>query len=103
MKLVFTLPEVADALAMSPEEFDALRPSIERLGFPRPVRGLENRWSIMEVIRWVNDGEGGSMMAAHLLSEEDETQDGSEPDVDELDVAAKPGTIQFLRRSLREI
>jgi hypothetical protein len=71
MKLVFTHAEVAEALGKSVAEFDALRPSLEELGFPKPVAGLGACWSIMEVIRWVN-GEGSSMMAAHLLSDEDD-------------------------------
>jgi hypothetical protein len=71
MKLVFSQHEVAEALGKSPVEFDGLRPSLETLGFPKPLRGLGDSWSIMEVIRWVN-GEGSSMMAAHILSEEED-------------------------------
>lgn len=76
MKLVFTHAEVAEALGKSIADFDTLRPSLEALGFPKPVRGLGNCWSIMDVIRWVN-GEGSSMMAAHLLTEEEDPR----PDV----------------------
>ena len=71
MKLVFSHQEVAEALGKSPVEFDGLRSSLETLGFPKPLRGLGDSWSIMEVIRWVN-GEGSSMMAAHLLSDEED-------------------------------
>ena len=71
MKLVFTHAEVAEALGKSAGEFDALRPALEALGFPRPVRGLGASWAIMDVIRWVN-GEGSSMMAAHMLEEDDD-------------------------------
>lgn len=71
MKLVFNHSEVAEALGKSITEFDVIRPALEAIGFPKPVQGLGNSWAIMEVIRWVN-GEGSSMMAAHLLSEEDE-------------------------------
>lgn len=69
MKLVFTRNEIAEALAKTPAEFDTLRPSLESIGFPKPVQGLGDCWSIMEVIRWVN-GDGSSMMAAHLLADE---------------------------------
>jgi hypothetical protein len=54
MKLVFTVEEVAAALQKSVAEFIALRPLLEDQGFPIPVRGLEDRWSIMDVITWVN-------------------------------------------------
>ena len=71
MKLVFSHQEVAEALGKSPLEFADLRPRLEDFGFPKPLRGLGQSWSIMEVIRWVN-GEGSSMMAAHILSEEED-------------------------------
>lgn len=74
MKLVFTRNEIAEALAKTPAEFDLLRPALEGIGFPKPVEGLGDCWSIMAVIRWVN-GEGSSMMAAHLLSDEDDGED----------------------------
>ena len=73
MKLVFSQREVAEALGKSPGEFDELRPSLESIGFPKPLQGLGQAWSIMEVIRWVN-GEGSSMMAAHLLAEDDDME-----------------------------
>lgn len=78
MKLVFTETELAEALGKSTTEFAKIRPSLEAIGFPKPVPGLGDCWSIMEVIRWVN-GEGSSMMAAHLF-EEDEDGDGLPPD-----------------------
>ena len=71
MKLIFNLTEVSEALGKTPEEFTELRPHLESLGFPGTVPGLGESWSIMHVIRWVN-GEGSSMMAAHLLAEEDD-------------------------------
>ena len=71
MKLVFSRQEVAEALGKTLVEFDGIRPSLEQLGFPKPLRGLGDSWSIMDVIRWVN-GEGSSMMAAHILAEEDD-------------------------------
>ena len=74
MKLVFTRNEIAEALAKSPAEFDHLRPALEGTGFPKPVEGLGDCWSIMAVIRWVN-GEGSSMMAAHLLADEGDEDD----------------------------
>jgi hypothetical protein len=54
MRLVFNSEEVAAALGKSIEEFQNLRPELEALGFPKPVRGLEDKWSIMNVINWVN-------------------------------------------------
>ena len=77
MKLVFKLAEVAEALGQTAAEFENIRPSLESLGFPRPVPGLAGCWSIMEVIRWVN-GEGSAMMAAHLLAEDDGTGEEDE-------------------------
>lgn len=76
MKLVFTETEIAEALGKSISEFKRIRPSLELMGFPKPVPGLGDCWSIMEVIRWVN-GEGSSMMAAHLFEEEDEIPPGA--------------------------
>jgi hypothetical protein len=71
MKLVFNRAEMCEALGKSPAEFDGLRANLELLGFPKPVQGLGECWSIMEVIRWVN-GDGSSMMAALLLSDEED-------------------------------
>lgn len=71
MKLVFNLEEVSEALGKTPEHFTALRPHLESLGFPPPVPGLGEAWSIMHVIRWVN-GEAASMMAALLMADDDE-------------------------------
>ena len=80
MKLVFKETEVAEALGKTMDEFAKLRPSLEAIGFPKPVRGLGDCWSIMEIIRWVN-GEGSSMMAAHLLEDDDDgNSDGLPPD-----------------------
>jgi hypothetical protein len=62
MKLVFTREEVAEALGHSTEAFEALLPRLMKAGFPEPVRGLEDRWPIMEVIRWVNR-EGDASLA----------------------------------------
>lgn len=55
MKLVFTREEVAEALGQSVQDFDQVLPKLNGLGFPKPVRGLENLWPIMDVIRWIND------------------------------------------------
>ena len=56
MKLVFTIDEVAAVLQTTRSEFDRLRPGLEALGFPPPIAGLEDRWSIINVINWVNSG-----------------------------------------------
>lgn len=54
MKFVMVKAEVAAALALSESEFDARRQRLDAHGFPRPIAGLEERWSIMDVINWVN-------------------------------------------------
>jgi hypothetical protein len=54
MKLVFDKHEVAAALGKTTAEFEHMQFSLESLGFPKPVRGLDDRWPIMEVISWVN-------------------------------------------------
>lgn len=54
MKLVFTVADVAAALQVSPEEFLARRENLESHGFPKPLPGLESRWSIIDVVNWVN-------------------------------------------------
>ncbi len=54
MKLVFTREEVAAALGQSAADFDILRPTLEAEGFPKPIPGLSQFWSIMDVIAWVN-------------------------------------------------
>jgi hypothetical protein len=64
MKLVFKHEDVAAALGKSPEEFEALRSKLESLGFPKPVRGLDDCWSIMEVINWVNNSAPENSAAA---------------------------------------
>ncbi len=56
MKLVFTAEEVSAALQISTSEFERVRSSLEASGFPRPISGLDDRWSIMDVINWVNRG-----------------------------------------------
>jgi hypothetical protein len=54
MKLVFTEAEVAEALQIAPEEFASRRADLESHGFPEPLAGLEGRWSIIDVVNWVN-------------------------------------------------
>ncbi len=80
MKLVFNLAEISEALGKTPQEFQALRSDLEAIGFPKPVRGLGESWAIMEVIRWVN-GEGSSMMAAHLLADDEDDDLSMRPTV----------------------
>lgn len=53
MKLVFSKDEVAFALGTSVNHFDEIRSMLESEGFPKPLPGLGDRWSIMEVITWV--------------------------------------------------
>jgi hypothetical protein len=54
VKLVFKLDEVATALGKTEEEFVALREKLEASGFPKPLQVLDDRWSIIDVINWVN-------------------------------------------------
>lgn len=56
MKLVFTAGEVAEALHLSVQDFTAKRSILERSGFPLPLPGLDDRWSVIEVVNWVNQG-----------------------------------------------
>jgi hypothetical protein len=54
MKLVFTATELAEALQISTEEFHRQRLALEANGFPQPLPDLTERWSIMDVVNWVN-------------------------------------------------
>lgn len=64
MKFVMTKPEVAEALSLSADEFDQRRNELEQLGFPLPVSGLGERWSIIDVINWVNRKQAARAAAA---------------------------------------
>jgi hypothetical protein len=64
MKLVFKIDEVAAALGKTTAEFIDIRPNLEALGFPKPVRGLDDSWSIMDVINWVNASKEETQAAA---------------------------------------
>jgi hypothetical protein len=64
MKLVFKQEEVAAALGKTEIEFQALREKLEAAGFPRPVRVLDDRWSIMDVINWINMEKSNTCKAA---------------------------------------
>jgi hypothetical protein len=55
MKLAYNRDEVAVALGKTTQEFEAILPKLEAFGFPKAIRGLEDRWSIMEVVNWVNN------------------------------------------------
>lgn len=76
MKLVFTTSELADALQISADEFKERRQALEANGFPRPLPTLGERWSIMDVVNWVNgatrhgreDGPGHGGMPLTRLS-----------------------------------
>jgi hypothetical protein len=54
MKLVFTADEVAAAFQYSLSEFEDRRPALEANGFPKPLAGMDDRWSIIDVVNWVN-------------------------------------------------
>ncbi|MBL8790540.1 MAG: hypothetical protein JNM45_08575 [Rhizobiales bacterium] len=60
MKLVFTVKELAEALQISTDEFNSQRLALEANGFPRPLPELAERWSIMDVVNWVNGTSRGS-------------------------------------------
>ncbi len=64
MKLVFNAAEVAASLGKTEAEFQAVRIELERLGFPKAIHGLEDKWSIMNVINWVNNGQETQTKAA---------------------------------------
>lgn len=54
MRFVMTKSEVAVALALPVDEFEQRRGELEKLGFPSPITGLGERWSIIAVINWIN-------------------------------------------------
>lgn len=60
MKFVMTKAEVAEALALTLEEFSVLQEDLQRRGFPKPIAGLGERWSIMDVMNWVNRSPGST-------------------------------------------
>ena len=73
MKLVFTASELAEALQISADEFKERRQALEANGFPRPLPTLGERWSIMDVVNWVNGkqrmrGEHGHICPGARLS-----------------------------------
>jgi hypothetical protein len=54
MRMVFSKTQVAEALGLTEAEFDRARPELESLGFPKPVIGLVETWSMIHVSQWVN-------------------------------------------------
>jgi hypothetical protein len=68
MKIVFTKDEVANALSMSLAEFEQCRLELEAISFPRPIAGLHERWSIIDVVNWVNRS-GTSRLPRRSLSD----------------------------------
>jgi hypothetical protein len=54
MKMVFSKQEVAEALGLTCEEFDGQLTHLETCGFPRPIFGLGERWSMIHVVSWIN-------------------------------------------------
>jgi hypothetical protein len=54
MKMVFNAVEVAEALALTTSEFQNIKDKLYEYGFPQPVPGLGERWSIIGVINWLN-------------------------------------------------
>jgi predicted DNA-binding transcriptional regulator AlpA len=69
MRMVFSKAQVAEALGMSEAEFDRKRSELERLGFPRPVIGLIESWSMIHVSHWINrDGVRGEGLDEDVAS-----------------------------------
>ena len=68
MKFVFMIEEVAGALSMSVAEFAKVRCNLEAMGFPEPIRGLHERWSIMDVINWVNRAKPADIVTPTFLA-----------------------------------
>ena len=68
MKFVFEKHEVALALAMSSIEFDNAKANLELMGFPKPIAGLVERWSIMDVMNWVNRNQDQTVVQPSLES-----------------------------------
>lgn len=54
MKLVFSRQEVAEALGLKDDTFERVLPMLFVEGFPPPIPGLGESWSIMDVMQWVN-------------------------------------------------
>jgi hypothetical protein len=57
MQLVLTEAEVAALLKYSLADFQAMRDRLSAYNFPRPIVGLEERWSLIEISNWVNRNE----------------------------------------------
>jgi hypothetical protein len=70
MRMVYSKAQVAEALGMTEEDFDRKRPDFERLGFPRPVIGLADTWSIIHVSLWVNRDDAGDEAQSDGLNED---------------------------------
>jgi hypothetical protein len=64
MKFVMTKSEVAEALSLTVEELELRMGELEQLGFPAPVAGLGERWSIIDVINWVNREQAGARIGS---------------------------------------
>jgi hypothetical protein len=62
MKFVMAKSEVAEALLLTVEELDLCMVELQLLGFPLPVAGLGDRWSIIDVINWVNREQPGARL-----------------------------------------
>jgi hypothetical protein len=54
MRFVFTQFEVANALQIEETLFSQILPLLYENGFPQPLKVLNERWSIFEVMNWVN-------------------------------------------------
>lgn len=54
MRFVFNVSEVAYALQLDVIELRKLLPSLYDRGFPKPLKVLNEKWSILDVMNWVN-------------------------------------------------
>jgi hypothetical protein len=50
--LAWTAHQVADALGLTVAQFRGRRARLEAAGFPPPLPGLQDRWSIVAVEAW---------------------------------------------------
>jgi predicted DNA-binding transcriptional regulator AlpA len=75
MKMVLTHAQVAKALEISSADLHDLLPQLYCEGFPRPIKVLSSRWSLIEVMNWVNkqssaeadNAAAGALPGMHLV------------------------------------
>ena len=88
MQLLMTKAETAGLLRMSERRFDQLRPRLEKIGFPKPVKGLGCRWHRLALESWLDNAAGRLPAAAGVDGEA------------ERDTTGSPSTIADMRQRL---